>query len=407
MTQAHVRRGIAARALWLAAVAGTASIMVGCGGGGGSSQPSSSPTAAATPTAFSGAITGFGSIFVNGVRIDHSQSRITLDDDAANAGADDLRLGMVVDVLGDRAAGAATGRASGVASHSFVQGPVSDISVATSTLSVLGVQITVSATTVFGGNGLTGLGTLSPGETVEVHGLPNADGTRVKATRIERKAGIGDIRLTGKVQDAGGSSFNINGFTVQFTAAALDQLPNGVSNGMVVRIKGAPSSSTTIVANRIRPANLAPLTVAGQRAEVEGVVTKLTSAADFELSSLHVTVPSGTTVTGTIVPGARVEVEGTLDNGTLVATQVRVEDESHEANEANEFHSAITAVDKTNRTMTLSAGGGVIVQWDGATVFDSATLPGGGNDLNVGMPVEVKGKVSGNAVLATRIKRDS
>jgi hypothetical protein len=406
MTEANVRRGVAARALLLAAVAGIAAILVACGGGG-SSQPSSSTTAAATPTAFSGAITGFGSIIVNGVRIDHSQARIALDDDPANAGADDLRLGMVVDVLGDRDAGAATGRASSVASRSFVQGPVSNISVATSTLTVLGVQVTVSPATVFSGNGLTGLDTLSLGDTVEVHGLPNADGTQVKATRIERKAATSEIRLTGTVQNAGGSSLTINGFTVQFTAAALDNLPNGVSNGMVVRVKGTLSSPATIVASRIRQASLAPLTAAGQRAEVEGVVTKLTSAADFELSGVHVTVPAGATVTGTPVLGARVEVEGTLNNGTLAATLVRVEDESHEANEANEFHSTVATLDKTNMTMTLNAGGGVTVHWDGATVFDSATLPGGGNDLTVGMRLEVKGKASGNAVLASRIKRDN
>jgi Domain of unknown function (DUF5666) len=397
MAETHFRRCIVARALWLGAVAGMTALVVACGGGG-STPPASSSAPPATRATFSGAITGFGSIIVNGVRIDDSQARIELDDDSPNARADDLRLGMLVDVQGERNAGAATGRATSVTSHSFVQGPVSDISA--NTLTVLGVVVTVSPATVFSGTGLTGLGTLSPGDTVEVHGLPNADGTQVKATRIERKAATSEIRLIGTVRDASASSLTINGITVQYTAASLDNLPNGVSNGMVVRVKGTLSSPTVIAAIRIRQTSLAPLTAAGLRAEVEGVVTKLTSAADFELSGVHVTVPAGASVTGTLVLGARVEVEGTLNNGTLVSTLVRVEDE----NEANEFHSTIATLDKANRTMTLSAGGGVTVQWGDATVFDSATLPGGGNNLTVGMRLEVVGKVSGNTVLASRIK---
>lgn len=407
MTEVRSLRRISARSLWLAMAAGMTSLVVACGGGGSDSASApAAPAATAAPTSFNGAITGFGSIIVNGVRIDNSAAKTTLDDDNPNAGADDLRLGMVVEVQGERDNGALTGRATSIASRSFVQGPVSSINTSANSLVVLGVTVTVSPSTVFSGNGLTGLSALALNDTVEVHGLPDATGANLKATRIERKPATSEARLIGTVQNAASSSFTINGITVQFTPAVLVNLPSGVTNGAVVRVKGTLTSPTVISATRVRGTTLTPAVVQGQRAEIEGAVTKLTSATDFEISGVRVTVPSTATVSGTPVLGARVEVKGAIANGVLVATQVQVEDELHEANEANELHATIASLDKSAQTFTLSTGG-VTVQWNSATTFDNATLPRGADDLAVGMRLEVKGKTTGNAVVASRIKRDN
>ncbi|GAB7545377.1 hypothetical protein CS8_050580 [Cupriavidus sp. 8B] len=408
MTETRSRRRIMARTLWLAAAAGITTLLVACGGGGGDSAPApSTPAPTATPTSFSGTITGFGSLIVNGVRIDNSAAKTTLDDDNPNAGADDIRLGMVVAIEGERDNSGATGRATSIAARSFVQGPISSINVAGNTLTVLGVVVTVSPSTVFDGNGLTGLAVLSINDTVEVHGLPDATGAHLKATRIEKKAPTAEIRLTGVVQGATATSFTINGITVQFTPAALVNLPSGVINGAVVRVKGTLTAPTVIAAARVRGTTLIPAIPQGQRAELEGVITKFTSATDFEVSGLRVTVPSTATVSGTPTLGARVEVKGAVANGVLVATQVEVEDEAHEANEANELHGTISSLDKAAQTFVLSSGGGVTVKWNSATVFDNATLPRGADDLAAGMRLEIRGKVSGNVVLASRIKRDN
>lgn len=391
--------GIASSAVIVAAVAA-------CGGGGGDSSPSPTP---ATPTSaqatFSGPITGFGSIFVNGARIDNTGATITLDDNPG--GADDLRLGMVVDVAGQRNDDG-TGKATAITSRSFVQGTVSSIDTATNSFVVFGVRVNVFPSTVFDGNSLSSLAGLAVGNIVEVNGLPDAAGTTVKATRIERKNATAEARLIGTAQNVTATSFTVNGVTVNYTAPVLDNLPGGLANGRVVRIKGTLASSTPaiITATRVRGTSLQPLTAAGQFAELEGTVTAVNSSADFFVGGIHVVVPTGATIDGTPVLGGRVEVKGAVAGGVLTATQVHIEDEQHEANEANEFHSTIATLDKTNKTLTLTSGG-VTVKWDTSTVFDAATLSSGADSLAVGLRLEVKGRVVGNVVQATRIKRDN
>jgi len=397
------------RTIFLAASASVAAILVACGGGGDGGTASTPAAPTATQATFSGPITGFGSIFVNGVRIDNTGATITLDEDNPNAGADDLRLGMVVDVQGQRDPGGTTGKATAIASRSFVQGPVSAIDTANNAFTVFGVKVNVFPTTVFDGNSLSSLAGLAVGNIVEVHGLPDSAGTTVKATRIERKnAGTTDARLIGTAQGVTATTFTINGVTINYAASVLDKLPNGLTSGTLVRVKGtlASASPAVITASRVRPASLQPQVANGQVAEIEGTVTAVRSSTDFDVGGIRVTVPSGATIDGTPVVGGRVEVKGTVANGVVTATLVHVEDEAHEANEANEFHSTIGTLDKANQSFTL-ASNGVTVKWNSSTVFDTATLPNGANDLVVGMRLEVKGQVQGNIVVATRIKRDN
>jgi hypothetical protein len=389
----------------LAAAAALTAVLVACGGGGGGSSPTATPTAAAAATTFSGPITGFGSVIVNGVRIDDNSAAITLDDDNGGGRDADLKLGMVVDIQGEHDNGAQTGRATSISSHSFVQGPISAINAAANQLVVLGVVVTVVPGTAFGGTNATSLASLALNDSVEIHGLPDATGSKVTATRIERIPPTNEVRLVGTTQSVTTGQFALNGMAVQYTAASLVNFPNGVTNGMTVRVKGNLSGPSTIVASRIRQINLVPALAEGQRLEVKGVISTFNSSSSFSIATLRVTVPSTATVSGTPALGTRVEVKGTMVQGVLVATQVEVENENEPA-EAHELHSVIAAIDKSQQTLTLRDGS-VVVRWDGTTVFDTATLPRGADDLVAGGKVEVKGRLTGNAVLASRIKRDN
>ncbi|MFJ1256846.1 DUF5666 domain-containing protein [Cupriavidus sp. CuC1] len=397
------RRVPAIRVLWLAAVAGVTAILVACGGGGGDGAATVTP--ASTGTTFSAPISGFGSVILNGVRIDDSAATVTLDDDNANGKDADLKLGMVIEVEGERDNGAKTGKASSIAGRSFVQGPISAINVAGNQLTVLGVVVTVTPGTVFDGANVSGLGSLALNGTVEIHGIPNATGSTLKATRVERIPATSEVRLTGTVQGAAAGTFTLNGITVQDPSVSLVNLPNGVTNGMLVRVKGTLTNPTTIVASKVRQVRLTPVLTEGRRLELEGVVTKLTSATDFEVNGVKVSVPATAATQGTPVLGARVEVEGTVVNGTLVASKVEVKNEAQEQDDAHELHGPIASLDKTQQTFTLR-NGTIVVKWDSNTVFDNGSLPRRADDLVLGLKVQVKGKVTGNVVLATRIELD-
>jgi hypothetical protein len=418
------------RRLWLAAAIGSAAILIACGGGSGGTVVAggsgSSGGSGGTGAVAGGSITGFGSIILNGVRFDDGTAGITLDDDKNSTDAD-LRLGMTVDIEGDVAADGTTGNAISIAGRSFVQGPISTINTATNQITVLGVTVTLTPRTVYDGAGVTGLNTLAVNDDVEIYGLPNG-AQALKATRIERitnqnqtgqnqtgqnqtgqnqtGSGITEVRLTGTVQNVTSSRFKINDITVQYRSAGLVNLPNGVVAGMVVRVKGSLSSNPSgIVASNVRQVSFVPAIKERQYATLEGLVTKFTSATDFEMNGLKVNVPDSGTITGIAALDSRVEVEGTGSNGVLVASKVRFQDENKVRQNKNEMHGKIYSIDQANKIFTMR-GGTLIVQWDGNTIFESS-LPNGEASLVVGSSVQVKGEVMGNVLLASQIGRDT
>jgi hypothetical protein len=389
------------RSLWILVIVCLMAVLVACGGGG--SVGIAGVGSGGTGASFSGPISGFGSIIVNGVRIDDSGASITLDDDQTGGSEVDLKLGMMVEVEGDRDASGATGKASRIWARSFVQGPVAAIDTAANRLTVLGVTVTVSSRTVFDGAGVTGLGALRANDTVEIHGIRDTSGG-LKATRIERMPATSDVRLTGIVQSAGASAFTIKDVTVQYQPADLVNLPNGVSAGALVRVKGALSGNT-IDAASVRQERLTPAVKDRQHVEVEGVVNSLSSTSSFEVNGMPVMVADGAKVEGSVALGERVEVKGQIENDILVASTVEANnDDAEQKEDAFELHGPIVSLDPAARTFTMRKGA-VTVAWDGNTRFDKA-FPGAGAGLATGLKVNVKGKMKGNVLVATKVEMD-
>src|SRR5437899_333127 len=211
--------------LWLARVLGATAILVACGGGGGSAGVAGAGT---TATMARGPITGFGSVIVNGVRFDDKGADILINDEVAKN--DDLRLGMEVEIEGERDPATAIGKATSISAASAVEGAISAI--AGNTLTVLNMTVTITPRTVF--EGVAGLAGLKVGAIVEIFGMANGQGGFI-ATRIEVKEPQvvqNEVRITGTVQklDAAAKTFMINGTTVDFSAARLDDLPNGLTD---------------------------------------------------------------------------------------------------------------------------------------------------------------------------------
>jgi Domain of unknown function (DUF5666) len=104
-----------------------------------------------------------------------------------------------------------------------------------------------------------------------------------------------------------------------------------------------------------------------------------------------------------VVAGARVEVEGTMQSGVLVATRVKVEDDdgggSGGGGDEIEVSGAITAVDSANRRFVVR---NTTIAVDDQTLFDD----GSEADIAVGREVEVRGALNADqtAVLAERVK---
>jgi hypothetical protein len=395
----HRRNGHRAARFLFLQLATTTALLVGCGGGGGDS---SSGTAATGRSFAAGAISGFGSVIVNGVRFDDSSASVTDDDDNPASSAS-LRLGMQVEVQGGAVGDDGTGpKAAANAIHFAAQvlGPVSAIDATAHTLVVLDQTVDVLDTTVIDSRLAGGFGAIAVGTVLEVHGTRDATTGAVTATRLEPRPAANAFGVKGPVAalDTTARTFTIGGALISY--AGVPNVPANLANGLVVRARlQTTQAGGAWVATQLGAR--APQVADADRAEIEGTVTAFTSTAAFSVNGIAVDAsqarfPEGTTG---LALGAHVEVHGTSANGIVTATTVEVETHADQKERGFELHGAISAVDATARTFVLR---GIGVDFSGANVdFRKGTAA----QLAVGTQVEVKGVLSadGTMLQATRI----
>jgi hypothetical protein len=126
-------------------------------------------------------------------------------------------------------------------------------------------------------------------------------------------------------------------------------------------------------------------------AEVEGIITTFTSTASFSVNGLPVNASNAAFPDGTagVVLGARVEVEGAIVNGVLVASKVELEDDHNE--DRNELNGTISALNTSAKIFVVR---GVTVHYSATTAFKDGTEA----NLANGRQVEVKGALSADGM---------
>lgn len=373
--------------------------LAACGGGG----TDAGPQAGATATTYAvGPITGFGSIIVNGVHYDERQARVS-DDDGEVHDRSALKLGMVVEV---RASGSsAEVAAQSIVTHSLLRGPVE--SVGTDSLVVLGQTVQVPTTTFFDERLAGGLAAVVPGDIVKVYGLLDVATGSYTATRIElHNSGNDPFRLRGVV-----AAYDATTATLTIGAAVIDvtgmNLPVGLQAGSLVRVKLQRTQvNGRWVATQVRSGEIRPDDGHHDHAEVEGSITAFTSATSFSVEGLPVDASQARFEDGSagLAVGVRVEVEGAIVNGVLVATKVEIKDRrrpGHDGDDDIEIKGRIDTVDASARTMVLR---GVTVSFAGEVQYERGTAA----DLLPQRRVEVRGVLASDGVTvnATRIEFD-
>ena len=365
-------------------------VLVACGGGGGGDDAAVLPAAA---TSYSqGAITGFGSVFVGGVRFDDSTASVN-DEDGNSRSRSDLKLGMMVEVdSGNVDRASATARALRIRWGSEIVGPVVSINTAASTFRVFGQTVLVTSSTVFDSSLVGGLSALTAGAVIEVHGILDPANARVVATRIEPKAGVLAFKLRGAIAslDTTARTFRINGELISYVGLPSGNVPPGLINGQIVRVLVQTTQVNGVwVATALRGGLRLP--EANHEAHVEGVITVFRSNIDFEINGLRVDATTARFPYGRdgVLLGTRVEVEGTVRNGVLVATEVEIEDRRTPEQRVLELRGDMSNLNTVAKTFSLR---GLTVWYGGRVEYSDgqeATLT-----IHNNRRLEVKGVLS-------------
>ena len=289
--------------------------------------------AGGAPSASSGTVSRFGSIYVNGVRYRTDVALFLLN--GAVGSESDLAIGQVVTVYGTVDDDGVSGTANVVVYESAVEGPISFIDGTTGRIQVLGQEIHVGpGTSISVQSGASSLAGLRENDAIAISGYVNAQG-HIVATHISDLTGS-EFELTGHVNtvDGAGYKLTINDLVVDYSAANLYGLAEGVPqpDERIEVVGNGMNAAGEFVATRIYVASPAVAAAGDLVVEIEGLVTRLEAPWDFEIDGVPVIGQWGTKFEGgwwfDVDLNAKIEVAGRFDDsGRLVADSISFEQE--------------------------------------------------------------------------------
>ncbi len=346
--------------------------LAACGGSGGGTS------LAGDTTTTRGVITGFGSVFVNGVEYDIPNG-ISISMDGDDATESDLQVGMLVTLTGTVNADGKTGTATLIKYSDQMEGVVSANTVTaggTGTLTVMGQSVDVTADTVFESKvaGITSPDLIQVGNVVEVSGYASSTGT-VTATRIEVKAAAqaagAVVELKGIVAnlDTINKTFTLGSLTVDYNTAMLPD--SALADGQYVEVKSTTTYNGTgpLIASKVELEDdgfLGHDGHEGEGLEIKGLVTADFTNGQFELNGRTILVDNSTRIengtTSQLLTGTPVKVHTHYDaDGKLIADKIDFKNASK-----IKFEGTLEAVDLAAGTITIL---GQVIYVDNNTVI--------------------------------------
>ncbi len=368
--------------------------------------------------ASSGSVTGFGSVFVNGVEWSTNRADIRVDDGAGNES--DLRAGALVTVRGTLDSDGLGGSADSVVFDNEVEGAIASLDLTEGSFVVLGQNVLVSADTSFdngipaGGDGRRDLADLAAGDVVEVSGYRDS-ADAIRATRIGSRDGSGADEVKGFLRALGSTTFRIGGLTVDYAGATLQGFGDDtLSDGDLVEARGTVTGGVLIAATVEREDDR--VGEADSPGAIEGHITRFASATDFDVAGVRVRTNSSSEFTGggssDLALDVKVGVVGEFDDsGRLLAEDVNFRVQSEDADAAVVGNAAL--INPAAGTVTL-LGVNIVVRVNAASRLEdkssAAVRTFSLADLRTGDHIEVWGEpdastAAPNDLLATRFER--
>ncbi len=356
-----------------------------------------------------GRLTGFGSVYVNGIHFNTDNAQFVRDNNNASA-QDDFNIGEIIRVEGKVNADSKTGTASKVIYSDVIQGSVTQ-SANGRMLSVMEQVVTTDQLTVF--HGFRQLSDLKVDNIVEISGYTDADGN-VHATSIKlisENYSDGDtLEVDGAITqlNIAAQTFQLNGLTVNYTQAILTDLTRAeLRDGLFVAVAAQQKiNNGVLMASELIKLDDAPET--GVEYEIEGLVSYFLSASYFEIDGYPVSTNTDTVFENgdatEIDENSLLVVNGTANaQGIIVAESVTLSSSGSNVY----LEATITAIDQSNSNISLL---GQTIEVNNHTLLSDDTTDGfielNLGEFNVGESVYIAAqKDSDGQYTASRLSR--
>jgi hypothetical protein len=388
-------------------------VVAGCGGSGGSDAPAGPNTPSATDQTTVGQITGFGSIYVNGIEFDTVGASYEVDDSMASDD-DALAVGMVVKVEGSVNADGLTGTALKVEYDDDIEGVVEKLApgadASTKTFLVMSVTVVAdsSSTNFESDDPNFSFDTIAEGDVVEVSGDYGTDGS-LYATYIEEQgAGDDEYEAKGTVDNWDGTdTFDLvlrNGSILVVKVAAGAEIPSvPIEDGQFVEVEGTiddpVAAPNTLTAVKVELEDDDRLDDDDNEIEVKGMLNYDMATGAWSVKGIELAFGEGTEykpvsledmIAEQSAAGMTVEVEGEKVGDVLQVEKIELEEDELE------FKADVDAK-AGDGTLTLSFGaamGTVSVIVNGDTMFrdDDAVESFNYDSIGVGDKVDIEAR---------------
>ena len=275
-----------------------------------------------------GVISGFGSVFVNGIEFQSDDSVISTDD-SENGSDDDLALGMQVTVEGLVSFNGDNAQADTITYSATARGPITAINLAASSFSLLGLEFLTDEVTEFEGGELSEFSELLVDDWVEVSATLTGESSLL-ATRVKKLTTTElTIILRGQLSglDSEAMTFTLENIQVDYSGA---QVEGALIDGVNVKVTAEAAPENNVLTATKVDVELEDEPGVGQSIALDGIINSFVSAQAFTVNDQAVTTTQATEFehgdVSDLGVNVRVKVFGALDeNNTLVARKVRLD----------------------------------------------------------------------------------
>lgn len=379
---------------------------------GGSSNDISGIDASGSPiagTISTGAINGFGSVIVNGVRYNSDKAKILINNESATE--NDLHAGYQVKVTGAIYKDGST-FADTIEFNPNLIGAIEAINSAEQQLIVLGHIVQINSETIFDAaikpNFLKGL---QLGNTVLVSGFFDDKGV-ITATRIELSSSA-HRQIMGYISNLNEANFTftIKNISVNYSAASLTNFGNTITtNSLVIAIGNVDSQGILQAKTLVQINNNFNKDV--KTAETQGFITRYVSAVDFDVAGTRWSTDAQTLFENGrsehLALGTALSIKGEMNAAGLLTGQ-KVEFKNYASNEIAGKVTSITPLTNVGIARGSLQISGTTIQTNNKTAFEDKGMANlkrfNFNSISTGDFLKISGYSNQGIFIATKIER--